>query len=878
MSWSNVSSCLDRLTISAKAVRKTLAHVEHGVVDLYSFEGIASDSTQVVHSLAGGCNLPVHEVKVHLREELATIKRDALGQLGLDAIEDLDAATENTTLPARAFHERLATVFRRLNDAHTLYLPPWAQSLPLFVYTPRLSATSAADGLNAFAEDEARSLFVQLRLRLGEGSNASEADPAVVVEMRVATGLGSEGVQATTPWMEVETLNDQPAFEYLLAEADSAVGNYKSLGARLNALLNYWGDGRFPLTLPLPRKGTLGYLLKVDNASTAEIPEHLQPAGTLDVVVLADSTHLQSLEDFQDHIHSNPNCDIIEDFFDTQMTLSNRTRTGGNLTKLWSISLPALGGPRWDSWPERPSQSESLPQAASRKPAGEARAKVGAAAEPRRLQDAIEEIDHVPHFLVDPVYVAYKLTNAVVLKVTSFMPPPLFPSPINFFASLMDLIKIYKKTVDVAVAQNTDRLILDLTDNGGGIVELANLLTLLVAPRHHTDTKLCAHYGIQMHKFWGKWLQSFGGGFDEVMSMLDGESEADLEERFRRLLHLDFLKDATNGEPSPVDAQAVDEALEKVSQATSTEEKRRLLREALEGRGWLDESSLLGENTSAGWYPLTGDLEDPVTGEPFDPPTAPYTDQEVHEWGVTGTKNYTKRYMFACSAAWNPFVSLIMWFLGASITKAKHQWKEIAVLTNGLCGSACSLVASQLQFKEGAAVFTYGGVPGQLMDSSAFAGGNVEDYRHFWPNVLYAALVGDILYGPDTPIGSMLREEGARERGYSGTLLLPLPTQALARFNYNMMFQPELGPEALPREWYVVAAHHHFLEWHATSASSPDTWSRLFGIYGKVAGMDWAAVREDASGRLNTSGISYGCAADPPTAPFVRETDWDIYI
>ena len=291
----------------------------------------------------------------------------------------------------------------------------------------------------------------------------------------------------------------------------------------------------------------------------------------------------------------------------------------------------------------------------------------------------------------------------------------------------------------------------------------------------------------------------------------------------------------------------------------------------------MDEYELIGRRCERGLVPVYRGLKDPAKGGPFGKPTAPYTDQEVFEWGVTGTKNYTKRYMNFCMAPRNPRVSFIMWLMGASITRAKRQWKETAVLTNGLCAFACSLVASQLLFNEVAAVFTYGGVLGQLTDSPACAVGNVEEYRYFGPEVLHAALVGDILRGPVTPIGSMRREEGTQERGYSVTLLIPLPTQARARFNCNVTFQPELEPEALPREWYIIAARHHLWGRHATSADSPDTWKKLFGIYGRIAGKDWAAVLEDA-GRLTAPGISCGCAAVPPTKAFVRELDWDIFF
>merc|ERR1712232_779830 len=130
----------------------------------------------------------------------------------------------------------------------------------------------------------------------------------------------------------------------------------------------------------------------------------------------------------------------------------------------------------------------------------------------------------------------------------------------------------------------------------------------------------------------------------------------------------------------------------------------------------------------------------------------------------------------------------------------------------------------------------------------------------------------------ETEIGQMLRAPGARQRSYARALMLPLPTKAIARFNYNMMFVPKPGPKALPREWYIIPAHQHFWEWHATSADQPDTWTKLYGLYARISAEDWTQVRLRSVSQLQSSGISYGCAENPPVIPFHRERDWDIIM
>ena len=122
-------------------------------------------------------------------------------------------------------------------------------------------------------------------------------------------------------------------------------------------------------------------------------------------------------------------------------------------------------------------------------------------------------------------------------------------------------------------------------------------------------------------------------------------------------------------------------------------------------------NALVGKDSAAGWFPFTGDVVDPETGGAFSPVMKPYTDLVERNWG-NKTGKYSKKFILACDLPFNDMIKFILYLQGASFIKAQHQWKEIAVLTNGLCGSACSLIATTLQFSEGATVFTYGGVLG----------------------------------------------------------------------------------------------------------------------------------------------------------------------
>jgi hypothetical protein len=98
-----------------------------------------------------------------------------------------------------------------------------------------------------------------------------------------------------------------------------------------------------------------------------------------------------------------------------------------------------------------------------------------------------------------------------------------------------------------------------------------------------------------------------------------------------------------------------------------------------------------------------------------------------------------------------------------------YSFSKILVLTDGLCGSACSLFASKLRYHGKAALLTFGGRAHEMMDSSSFAGGNVLEWDSF---IRYLRIVN------------------------ASNGLDYLPTTAITRFNFRQMY---CGNERLPR-------------------------------------------------------------------------------
>lgn len=126
----------------------------------------------------------------------------------------------------------------------------------------------------------------------------------------------------------------------------------------------------------------------------------------------------------------------------------------------------------------------------------------------------------------------------------------------------------------------------------------------------------------------------------------------------------------------------------------------------------------------------------------------------------------------------------------ASFRPIKYYFKHMTVLTDGTCGSACALFASQLQSFGYAKVVSYGGplkrtVP---LSTASFAGGNVLDYGTV---AYYAYFYGNNAKG-----------------------LPPMFTSsAMARFNFNEYY--EFNDLNVPREFLKRPADVH-LDYYAT--------------------------------------------------------------
>lgn len=161
--------------------------------------------------------------------------------------------------------------------------------------------------------------------------------------------------------------------------------------------------------------------------------------------------------------------------------------------------------------------------------------------------------------------------------------------------------------------------------------------------------------------------------------------------------------------------------------------------------------------------------------------------------------------------------------------------KRITYISDGLCGSTCS-VSSTTPFIDGLSTFvTFGGVPGEPMDITSFNGGNVKTYQDgrpegysLWKDAL-DTFIDAWIYFPDS-------------KGPS-RFFLPVPLNVyMVRFAQRAEYPRALGPKALPREWYLIPASYHLNVWSSDNLNTYRDASKkaketLFDLYSQTAAL-----------------------------------------
>eukprot|EP00928_Gymnodinium_smaydae_P041451 TRINITY_DN28053_c0_g2_i1.p1 TRINITY_DN28053_c0_g2~~TRINITY_DN28053_c0_g2_i1.p1 ORF type:complete len:1210 (-),score=235.56 TRINITY_DN28053_c0_g2_i1:226-3855(-) len=473
--------------------------------------------------------------------------------------------------------------------------------------------------------------------------------------------------------------------------------------------------------------------------------------------------------------------------------------------------------------------------------------------------------------------------DMMVLKLQSMGGDPVM----SYFTSFMNA---WRELVNYAREHGIRRLLLDLVSNLGGLVALSDLMQSLIL-KDYNPRSLCNYYDERVNDYWRAWIISYGAGIDqsivdhlyvlEMYSRVKSFETAKLYAYSQVLGHafgcksteLDCCVDGTvawrcRGDVI-VDLQKISYWVDKVNRSTTKAELLKIMRETLPKHEFIPRclfgGSMVydvrgsGKSAPEGWFPFTGDdLLRPDTLKPWRKMRGILDGVRQH-WGGH-VVNLTQRGIFkSCPrvvANTQNLKELSRLGLPDLTDVVDHPFTDVAVLTDGLAGSAASAVASRLLSSKRVAVFTFGGLAdGSPMDSSAYAGGNVLNYFEWWPRVALAAELGTWLL-PNQPWEvlsrnfSLYHRNGFNYRHYMKMVTYPFAmplNQANARFNFNMMYISEFGvkgdPSMLPRQFYRLPAHRQYKRWPKRLQTVCGNTRELLDLYWTIHGENWFELR-----------------------------------
>jgi hypothetical protein len=881
----HATECLKCFGISLHEALIVFENLYFGQAQTYSFTDIVRNSTASLQS--NKCNLKVHDLQVDIQAGLLEIYDDliapAVKKLGLrsDDSKDLTARKlqhllmQDSAIPALELHSRLHNLISQLQDAHTLYS---FQSM-IFQFFP------VNFNLEASASD-ARGFKVV----------ASSAQAAV-------NGLALQGrskvLSASAP-REVVFINGRDPLLWLQERADT-IGTYHDRGQRLNALLlgNNLLMNRVDGIVELV--GWQGTVKKPEDSSVS-ITFADGASETVDWVVGMRDDMLQAA-----FYTPDPHYVALQAYDKQRMAWDiNRTEACKRISGC-EVSKPAgMSAARAYRHALRHLDAELLEAAASlaaesvvaqanvqgasalATPTPQLSLKASVAQSPSQKMKyegpsfgCSSELPTVGEY--EGVSVVFTGTSGPMKEefVTSTIIGDMAVYKITSFGEggiedLATALEGFMALSKASKSRGVKRVVVDLVSNGGGLVLLTDMLQSLFL-KDYTPQTSCRPYNKRVSEYWGKWVRSFGIGLNASITRHLSELEQTAKTKSLDIVkwyaewslrYLRGIVDAASsilkgGGGYDYNAESVDSVIESVRSSTTVAAVLATVEPFLREHAFVP-ISLYGTfgdtSTEQGWFPFTGsEVIDTDTLKPF-PNLTGILEPVLERWGgVLG--NYSKRGVFEAGLGRGCMTGSDDDIKGLAqsniITQAQvdallsgdrdHPWEEIALLSDGLSGSAGSAFPSKLMGSGYATMFTYGG-NGEVMDSSAFEGGNVLEYDQWWPQVAIAAELGMWLV-PNSEWEQHARQmdKFSGKGGDQPAAAYPRPmpwTSTTARFNLNIGYVREVSDSSsLPRQFYRFPAHKHFPVWHKYLQHTCANPAGLLQVYRSIYEADWWALR-----------------------------------
>ncbi|EER12011.1 hypothetical protein Pmar_PMAR019115 [Perkinsus marinus ATCC 50983] len=341
---------------------------------------------------------------------------------------------------------------------------------------------------------------------------------------------------------------------------------------------------------------------------------------------------------------------------------------------------------------------------------------------------------------------------------------------------------------------------------------------------------------------WISWVSSFGLNYNQTIDDFFNENAqlvgdpGFIHERFQQLyILLNYVDQALSASATLRDSfiERIEvPRLKEIEKSILSQERvaRRvsLFKSFLKERRFLNSSTIVGSELAPqyGWYLFDNrELINPKTRAPFDPPLSHFANYRVLPWGEPSNYSATSTFGFCYDVLENALPEIVK---GSSYDP--NYWTEVAFVTDGNCGSACSLFTQTLQLTGAATAFTFGGLADQAMDVASFGGGNVLEYDDTSPLLNIASHLGYwATFG-----------ESDWSKRHTRTWVnkpIPFPNSARVRYTWNIGSAAQLGSESLPRQFYIIPPHKHLNMWARNLDERAAVHKEIVGI------KNWTHVR-----------------------------------
>ena len=856
MPMSSLRACMQNTRISHANAIWTLHNLQYGIGETYSFTDLATDSLASEHQ--SECNHQVHPVKVDLigdiRGQLAEYNRVLSGK----SVAETDSYL-NEERSAYEFHAHQLVLINKLHDAHTLYTTPYDM---FRVYAPitfgsRMNARTGAQEITLRMSLDpshplGRLVYVYSKVYRQQLPIPASYANAVIEEINGMPALDflrmltdDDGLLASTYQQQEQRMNafifstsllvfsqilsPLPDFDFLRIKfTDNRVFDVKLLG-------QFADLSRSPYyKVPnLRSTAALSTYMHTNDAFNAFIKQESDVAAKRDTLWKYASAAASLPEMHGSHMMSGRKSELWRALSRKHKALLCPVK---NMRRDNALNVPVAFDPLAEE-EDRPAfaSADVLKRIIKNTLTGGSfvgtpnQAPITDSGTPGFSEIVAEVLSAAPvesaASFVEMAGLSYSFVgDMVVVKIPSMTPDSRFDGDQDFYF-FPDFVEIQSQ----AKARGVTRVLFDVTDNGGGyVISAYALLWYTMADQ----SRICAPVRKRITENWRVWISSFGDGLSAIVDRHlkpKGAALADnIDSIFAEVTALTNLIYDGLGLPAEWLGSATKaSALARVNAAKAAivakpkpADRAAAIIAYIKGRKFIPPDMPGGANLlpSAGFTPFDPNemIVPDSRGRSFVPLLSNYKTTERKKWGSRAA-NYSQFSEYAfCVDVMNEMVRV----------GAKYDfgyWTEIGFVSDGTCGSACALFTQNIQTNGDAVGFTYGGVANTALDVAAFAGGNVEEYDTFWPTLAFAAKVGHLASGGEAEWSKM------HEKSWVSSPIA-FPTKAKGRFNWNMMFAEAMGPNALPRQFYIIPGRRHINLW----ASTPEDMNAIYLEIAKI--------------------------------------------